>query len=127
MFTCFKSQQRKDFDRAQDYLESSRILMNSALETSRSIEESNVERYEQLLELIAAVTLNAQFLNVHLESAFRQFGAWEQSLNDAPPERYARVRRLLINTRKNFAAAREHTEMINLWMENDMVLLALFS
>ncbi len=127
MFTWFKSQQRKDFERAHDYLESSRILMNSALETSRSIEESNVERYEQLLELIASVTLNAQFLNVHLEPAFRQFGVWEQSLNDASPKRYARVRWLLINTRKNFAAAREHTETINLWMENDMVFLALCS
>ena len=121
MSNWFKSHERRDFDRAQDFLDSSRIVMHSAIETTRSINELNVYDNEQLSELITAVFLNARFLNANIDVAIQKFSAWEEALKTSHPERFIKVRRMSTNVKKNFDIASTHSEQINQWIEDNMV------
>jgi hypothetical protein len=126
MSIWFKSHERRDFDRAQDFLDSSRIVMNSAIETTRSINELNVYNHEQLSELITTVFLNAHFLNKNLDAAIQKFSAWEEALRTSHPERFIKVRRMSTNVRKNFDVASTHSVVINQWIEDNMVTASLY-
>lgn len=126
MFCWFKSHERRDFERARDFLHSSRIVMNSAVETMRCIREPNMYCHDQQQELITAVILNARFLNNNLAIAVDKFSAWEEALTTTNPEHVNKVRCMLINVRKNFDVARMHTEEINQWLEGDKVLASLY-
>ena len=126
MFYWFKSPERRDFGRARDFLDSSRIVMNSAIETTRSINELNVYSDEQLGELITVVILNARFLNANIETAFQKFSAWEEALKTSHPERFIKVRHMSTNVRKNFELASTHSEQINEWIEGNMDITSLY-
>ena len=127
MFRWFKSHERRDFKRAWDFLHSSRIVMNSAVETMRCIREPSMYCHDQQQELITAVILNARFLNNNLAIAVDKFSAWEVALTTANPEHVIKLRCMLINVKKNFDVARMHTEEINQWLEDDKVLASLYS
>lgn len=127
MSRWFKSRERQDFERARDFLHSSRIVMNSAVETMRCIREPNMYCHEQQRELITAVILNARFLNKNLGDAINSFSAWEEALSTINPEHINRIRCMLINVRKNFDVARMHTEQINQWLQQDIDLVSLYS
>lgn len=123
----FKSQERRDFERARDFLHGSRIVMNSAIETTRCINESTKVCHVQQQELVTAVILNARFLNKNLATAIDKFCIWEEALTTRNPGRANRVRCMLINVRKNFDVARKHTEEINQWLAEDKALVSLYS
>ena len=71
--------------------------------------------------------LNARFLNKNLGVAVDMFNTWEQELAKERPECFNRLHCLLINIRKNFDAGLMHTEEINQWLQEDEVLISLYS
>jgi hypothetical protein len=120
MFSFFKSQELKDFQRAMDFLECSRTLMGSAIETHRQIEEANIDDIAEILLLGTIVKPSDSFLKRNLADTMNRFMQWRQALIDAEDGRLHKVRRIVSNTEKNLEIAMEKSMHIDRWIREDM-------
>jgi hypothetical protein len=127
MLSRLLSRERADCKRAQEFLHSSRMVMNIATETARCVDEYVITRTELQQHLLPAVILNIRFLNKNLDSAMDSFSRWEQALAKQEPEHFGKVQCMLMNARKNFDIAAVHTDGINQWLQHNKVPAALYS
>jgi hypothetical protein len=127
MLAFFKSQASRDFDKAMDYLECSRTLMGSAIETHRAIVENQRRDYAGLCELAAIVKPADEFLNRHLETTREKFEAWKLYMQLRQPERYRKIEHIVNHAEKNLRVARQKAIHINYWVRFDRPLLSRFS
>ena len=121
MLSFFKSQASKDFDRAMDYLDCSRILMGSAIETHRAITESDGSNLRARVELAAVVRPAYEFLTQHLEAISGRLVAWKLYMQMENPARYSRIEHIVVNAEKNMHLAREKAVHIDHWVRFDML------
>ena len=126
MLSYFKSRESKDFDKAMDYLDCSRILMGSAIETHRAIMEHDDHGMRSRLTLAAVVRPANEFLNQHLDPVSKGLESWKLRMQLENPDRYSKVERIVINAQKNIHLAREKAIHIDHWVRFDMPAGALF-
>ncbi|MGB5518377.1 MAG: hypothetical protein WBO73_07945, partial [Gammaproteobacteria bacterium] len=116
----------KDFNKAMDFLECSRTLMSSAIETHRAIEEINGDDVTELL-VLASVTRQADaFLKTNLESINRKLETWKLQMQLQAPERFRKIERIVNNAEKNLIIAREKAIDIDHWVRFDKSITSLF-
>ncbi len=127
MLSLFKSQESRDFEKAMDYLECSRTLMGSAIETHRAIVENHSENSRELQELAAVVKPADAFLKNNLEFISKRFDAWRLQMQLLEPERYRKIERIVNNAEKNIRIAREKAIHINHWVRFDLPVIVRFS
>jgi len=127
MLSLFKSQESRDFEKAMDYLECSRTLMGSAIETHRAIVENHSEDFTELQELAAVVKTADAFLKKNVESISRKFGVWQLQMQLLEPERYRKIERIVNNAEKNMRIAREKAIHINHWVRFERPVILPFS
>jgi hypothetical protein len=127
MLSLFKSQESKDFEKAMDFLECSRTLMGSAIETHRAIEENHSDEFSELLALAAVVKPSHAFLKQNLDSISKRIEAWKIYMQLRQPERFWKIERIVNNAEKNIRVAREKTIHIDHWVRIDMSMISLFS
>lgn len=120
MFSIFKSQELKDFQRAMDFLECSRTLMGSAIETHRQIEEANIEDVSDLLMLGMIIKPSDSFLKRNLADTMSRLSEWKKVLVDAGGDRIHKVERIVRNAEKNMEIAMEKSGHIDRWVREDM-------
>ena len=120
MFSFFKSQELKDFQRAMDFLECSRTLMSSAIETHRQIEEANIEDISEILMLGTIVKPSDSFLKKNLADTMSRFTEWKQALIETGGDRLHKVERIVRNAEKNMEIAMEKSMHIDRWLREDM-------
>ena len=120
MFSIFKSQELKDFQRAMDFLECSRTLMGSAIETHRQIEEAKINDFSDLLQLGSIVKPSDSFLKRNLAETMSRFNEWKQVLIDEGGERMHKIERIVRNAEKNMEIAMEKSMHIDRWIREDM-------
>ncbi|MGB5582379.1 MAG: hypothetical protein WBO93_02070 [Gammaproteobacteria bacterium] len=126
MLSFFKTQESKDFNKAMDFLECSRTLMSSAIETHRAIEDINGDDVTELL-VLASVTRQADaFLKTNLESINRKLEAWKLQMQLQAPERFRKIERIVNNAEKNLIIAREKAIDIDHWVRFDKSITSLF-
>ena len=99
-----------------DYLECSRTLMSSAIETHRSIEEIASEDFEELLVIADVIKQSYVFLKKNLEPVSYKFEAWRLEMQLHEPERFSRIARIANNTEKNIRVARKKAIQIEHWI-----------
>ncbi|UCB54665.1 MAG: hypothetical protein JSW45_12125 [Thiotrichales bacterium] len=127
MLSLFKSQESRDFDRAMDFLDCSRTLMSSAIETRRAIQENHSDDFVVIMELAAAVKPADEFLKNNLDRISRKLESWKLYMQLEKPERYRKVERIVRNAEKNINLAREKAIDIDHWLRFDMMTNSLFS
>jgi hypothetical protein len=127
MLALFKSQASKDFDKAMDYLDCSRTLMSSAIETHRAIAENHSNDFDVLLELAAVVKPTDDFLKNNIETVNTKLASWKQYMQLEQPARYRRIERIVDNAEKNIRVAREKAIHIDHWLRFDMLVGVQFS
>ena len=127
MLSLFKSQVSKDFEKAMDYLECSRTLMSSAIETHRSIEEIASEDFEELLVLACAVKQVNTFLKKNLGPVSNKFEVWKLQMQLQEPVRFRRIERIVNNAEKNMRIARKKAIHIEHWVRFDMHAISVFT
>ncbi len=127
MLAIFKSKESKDYEKAMDFLDASRTLMGSAIETHRSILENNSDDFTELLALSAAVKQANTFLKKNLEPVSKKFEAWKFHMQLHEPERYIKIERIVINAEKNIRVARQKAIHIDHWVQFEMSVISLFS
>jgi hypothetical protein len=127
MLSYFKSQESRDFEKAMDFLDCSRTLMVSAIETHRTIVESQCSDSRELLALSAIVRPADAFLKNNLESICNKIEAWKLHMLLREPERYRRIEHIVNNAEKNIRAAREKAIHIDYWLRFDVSTGSLFS
>jgi hypothetical protein len=120
MFSFLKSQELKDFQRAMDFLECSRTLMGSAIETQRQIEEANIKDISEILLLGTIVKPSDSFLKRNLADTMSRFTQWKQALIEAGGDRLHKVERIVSNAEKNMQVAMEKSIHIDRWIREDM-------
>jgi len=125
--SLFKSQESRDFDKAMDFLDCSRTLMGSAIETHRIIVENQSDDFRQLLALAAVVKPADTFLKKNLQAVSKKIETWKLHMQLHEPERYRKIERIVINAEKNIRAAREKSVHIDHWVQFDMSIGSLFS
>lgn len=109
-----------------DFLECSRTLMSSAIETHRAIEDINGDDVTELL-VLASVTRQADaFLKTNLESINRKLAAWKLQMQLQAPERFRKIERIVNNAEKNLIIAREKAIDIDHWVRFDKSITSLF-
>ena len=123
MFSIFKSQELKDFQRAMDFLECSRTLMGSAIETQRQIEEANIDDIAEILMLGTIVKPSDSFLKKNLAETLSRFTQWKQALIEAGGDRLHKVERIVSNAEKNMEVAVEKSVHIDRWIREDMAVV----
>ena len=119
MLSFFKSQESRDFDKAMDFLECSRTLMSSAIETHRAIEEINAYDMTELLVLGGVIRHADAFLKNNLESINGKLEAWKLQMQLHAPERFSKIERIVSNAEKNMKTAREKAVHIDHWVQFD--------
>ena len=119
MFNLFKTQDSKDFDKAMDFLECSRTLMSSAIETHRAIEENNYHDLAELLVLAGIARQADEFLKKNLESITIKLETWKLHMQLNAPDRFKKIERIVSNAEKNMRIAREKAIDINHWVKFD--------
>lgn len=127
MLSLFKSQELKDFEKAMDFLDCSRTLMASAIETHRAIVEYRGDDFTELLALAAVVKPADAFLKKNLQSISNKVEVWKLHMLLREPERYRKIERIINNAEKNITAAREKAIHIDHWMRFDISINALLS
>jgi hypothetical protein len=127
MFSLFKSRELKDFEKAMDFLDCSRILMASAIETHRTIAEYHGDDFTELLALAAVVKPADAFLKKNLATISNRIEAWKLHMLLCEPERYRNIEHIVHNAEKNITAAREKAIHIDHWVRIDMSTNSLFS
>jgi hypothetical protein len=127
MLSLFKSQELKDFEKAMDFLDCSRTLMASAIETHRAIVESHDNDLRELLALLAIVRPADAFLKKNLGSISNKIEAWKLRMLLLEPERYWRIDHIVNNAEKNIRVAREKAIHIDHWLRFDVSNNSLFS
>lgn len=127
MFSLFKSQELKDFEKAMDFLDCSRILMASAIETHRTIVEYHGDDFTELLALAAVIKPADAFLKKNLQSISNKVEAWKFHMLLREPERYSKIEHIVSNAEKNITVAREKAIHIDHWVRFDMSMNSLFS
>ena len=110
-----------------DFLECSRTLMGSAIETHRAIEEVHSDDFTELLALAAVVKPAHAFLKKNLGSITKKVEAWKLHMQLYEPERYRRVERIINNAEKNIRTAREKAIHIDHWVHFDSSIISLLS
>ena len=125
--SLFKSQESRDFDKAMDFLDCSRTLMGSAIETHRTIVENQSDEFRQLLALAAVVKPVDTFLKKNLQAVSKKIETWKLHMQLHEPERYRKIERIVINAEKNIRAAREKSVHIDHWVQFDMSIGSQFS
>lgn len=125
--SLFKSQELKDFEKAMDFLDCSRILMASAIETHRAIVESHGNDLTELMALVAIVRPADTFLKNNLGSISNKIEAWKLRMLLREPERYWRIEHIVNNAEKNIRVAREKAIHIDHWLRFDVSNNSLFS
>ena len=123
----FKSRESRDFDKAMDFLECSRTLMSSAIETHRAIERNNSEDIAELLVLAGVARQADSFLKNNLEPINRKLETWKLHMQLQEPARFKKVERIVKNAEENMKTAREKAIHIDYWIRFDMTASALFS
>ena len=127
MLSLFKSQELRDFEKAMDFLDCSRTLMASAIETHRAIVEYHGDDFTELLALAAVVKPADAFLKKNLQSISNKIEVWKLHMLLQEPERYRKIERIINNAEKNITAAREKAVHIDHWVRFDISFSALFS
>ncbi len=127
MLSLFKSQELRDFEKAMDFLDCSRTLMSSAIETHRTIVEHHSDESGGLLALAAVVKPADAFLKKNLESISKKIEVWKLHMQLCEPDRYRKIERIVNNAEKNMRVAREKAIHIDHWVQFDMFDIALFS
>ena len=127
MFSLFKSQELKDFQRAMDFLECSRTLMGSAIETQRQIEEANIDDIAEILMLGTIVKPSDSFLKKNLAETLSRFTQWKQALIEAGGDRLHKVERIVSNAEKNMEVAVEKSMHIDRWIREDMTVVEMLA
>ncbi len=125
--SLFKSQESRDFDKAMDFLDCSRTLMGSAIETHRTIVEYQSDDFRQLLALMAVVKPADAFLKKNLQSVSKKIETWKLHMQLHEAERYRKIERIVNNAEKNLRVAREKAVHIDHWVRFDMSIGSLFS
>ena len=115
MLALFKSHESRDFEKAMDFLECSRTLMGSAIETHRAITETR--DVDDDLELASVVRPADTFLRKHLESISMKIRMWKLYMKLRQPERYSKIERIINNAEKNMQLAREKAVQISHWVQ----------
>lgn len=110
-----------------DYLECSRTLMSSAIETHRSIEEIASEDFEELLVLACAVKQANTFLKKNLGPVSNKFEVWKLQMQLQEPVRFRRIERIVNNAEKNMRIARKKAIHIEHWVRFDMPAISVFT
>lgn len=127
MLSLFKSQESKDFEKAMGFLECSRTLMGSAIETHRAIEEKHSDDLGELLALAAVVKPVDAFLKKNLESISKKIEVWKSYMQLHEPERYRKIERIVNNAEKNIRTAKEKAIHIDHWVRFDKSIISLIS
>ncbi len=127
MLSFFKSQESRDFDKAMDFLDCSRTLMASAIETHRTIVEYHGDDFTELLALAAIVKPADAFLKKNLESISNKIETWKLLMLMREPERYRKIERIVNNAEKNISVARQKAIHIDYWVQFDMSVSSQFS
>ncbi len=126
MLSLFKSRELKDFEKAMDYLDCSRTLMASAIETHRTIVEYHGDGLTELLAVAAIVKPADAFLKKNLEFISNEIEAWKLHMLLGEPERYMKIEHIVNNAEKNLTVAREKAIDIDHWVRFDMSINALY-
>ena len=119
MLSFLRSPESKDFDKAMDFLECSRTLMSSAIETHRAIEEISGHDVTELLMLVGIVRHADNFLKNNLESISRKLETWKLQMQLQEPERFRKIERIVQNAEKNMKFARQKAIHIDHWVRFD--------
>lgn len=109
-----------------DFLDCSRTLMGSAIETHRTIGEQQSDELGELLALAAVVKPADAFLKKNLQTITRKIEAWKMYMQMSAPERYSKIERIVNNAEKNIRVAREKAIHIEHWMRFDCSKISLF-
>jgi hypothetical protein len=120
MLSLFKSQELRDFEKAMDFLDCSRILMASAIETHRTIVEYQGDDLAGLLALLAIVKPADNFLKENLEPINNKIEEWKLHMLLNEPERYSKIERIVNNAEKNISVARKKAIHIEHWVQFDL-------
>ena len=104
-----------------DFLECSRTLMSSAIETHRAIEEINAHDMAELLLLAGVVRHADTFLKNNLDAINSKLEAWKLQMQLHAPERFSKIERIIRTAEKNMKAAREKAIHIDHWLQFDRV------
>ena len=126
MLSLFKSQESRDFDKAMDYLDCSRTLMSSAIETHRAILENTGDDYRELQQLVQIIKPADAFLKKNLESISEKLETWKLHMQLLEPERYRKIERIVNNAEKNIRVAREKAVHINHWVQFEISVVSPF-
>jgi hypothetical protein len=127
MLSFFKSQESRDFEKAMDFLECSRTLMASAIETHRTIDECHGNDLRERLALAAVVRPADAFLKNNLEFINNELEAWKVRMLLREPGRYWKIEHIVKNAEKNLGVAREKAIHIDHWLRFGMSINSLFS
>ena len=127
MLSLFKTRESKDFDKAMDFLECSRTLMSSAIETHRAIEENHSDDIAELLVLAGVARQADNFLKSNLEPINSKLEAWKIHMQLQEPERFRKIERIVNNAEKNLRIAREKAIHIDYWVRFDRSVSTLFT
>jgi len=127
MLSLFKSQESRDFEKAMDFLDCSRTLMGSAIETHRTIVENHSDEFGELLALAAVVKPADVFLKKNLESISKKIETWKLHMLTREPDRYRKIERIVNNAEKNIRVARQKAVHIDYWVQFDMSVSSQFS
>jgi hypothetical protein len=117
MLALFKSHETRDFEKAMDFLECSRTLMGSAIETHRSIAETLDADIDDMLELSHVVRPADAFLKKNIEAISMKIRLWKLHMQLRQPERYSKIERIINNAEKNMLLAREKAVQISHWVQ----------
>jgi hypothetical protein len=117
MLALFKSHESRDFEKAMDFLECSRTLMGSAIETHRAIADTLDADVDDMLELSSVVRSADAFLKKNLEAISMKIRMWKLYMQLRQPERYSRIERIINNAEKNMQLAREKAVQISHWVQ----------
>lgn len=109
-----------------DFLECSRTLMSSAIETHRTIMENQSDDVTRLLALADVVKPADAFLKTNLAAVSEKMKAWKLHMQLHEPERYSRVEHIVNNAEKNIRIARQKAIHINHWVQFDLSISSLF-
>lgn len=110
-----------------DFLDCSRTLMASAIETHRTIVEYHGDDFTELLALAEAVKPADDFLKKNLQSISNKIESWKFHMLLREPERYRSIERIVNNAEKNITVARQKAIHIDHWIRFDMTMNPLFS
>ena len=112
---------------AMDFLECSRTLMSSAIETHRAIEENDSNDIAELLMLAGVARQADSFLKNNIEPINHKLEAWKLHMQLQEPERFRKIERIIRNAEKNMNIAREKAIHIDYWIRFDTSVSSLLS